>query len=133
MTTFKLCRTYDCHNQITKSATNAKHFVDIYLKSVGKQVQGDKLEAHFTTQPIDISCSKDVPMEHNEDVLQNMIMRRSHYMELPSEHCQHGIWRQPNLHNSQKLDYPAIFTLCGKYLLSRIILQEQSKSRKESI
>ena len=84
--TFKFCRTYDCHNQITKSATNAKHFVDIYLKSVGKQVQGDKLEAHFTTQPIDISCSKDVPTEHNKDVLQNMIMRRSHHMEQPIEH-----------------------------------------------
>ena len=86
MTTFKFCRTYDCHNHITKSAKNAKHLVDIYWKSFGKQVQGDELEAHFTTQPIDISCSKDVPMEHNEGVLQNMIMRRSHHVEQTIEH-----------------------------------------------
>ena len=86
MTAFKFCRTYDCHNHITKSARNAKLLVDIYLKSVGKQVQGDELEDHFTTRPIDISCSKDVPTEHNKDVLQNMIMRRSHHVEQPIEH-----------------------------------------------
>ena len=81
MTTFKFCRPYDCPNHITNSATNAKFLVDIYLKSVDKQVQGDELEAHFTTRTIDISCPKDVSMEHNEDVLQNMIMRRSHHVD----------------------------------------------------
>ena len=55
-----------------------QYLIELYLKSVGKQVQGDELETHFTTRPIDISCSKDVPTEHNKDVLQNMIMRRSH-------------------------------------------------------
>ena len=63
-----------------------QYLVELYLKSVGKQVEGDELEAHFTTRPIDISCSKDVPTKHNKDVLQNMIMRRSHYMELHIEH-----------------------------------------------
>ena len=63
-----------------------QYLVDIYLKSIGKQVQWDKFEAHFTTRPIDISCSKDVPMEHNEDVLQNMIMRRYHHVEQTIEH-----------------------------------------------
>ena len=63
-----------------------QYLVDIYLKSIGKQVQWDKFEAHFTTRHIDISCSKDVPMEHNKDVLQNMIMSRSHYVEQPIEH-----------------------------------------------
>ena len=63
-----------------------QYLVELYLKSVGKQVEGDELEAHFTTRPIDISCSKDVPMEHNKDVLQNMIIRRPHYMELSIEH-----------------------------------------------
>jgi len=63
-----------------------QYLIELYLKSVGKQVQGDKLEDHFTTRPIDISCSKDVPMEHNKDVLQNMIMSRSHYVEQPIEH-----------------------------------------------
>ena len=78
MTTFKFYPKYDCHNHITKSATNAKLLVGLYLKYVGKQVQGDKFEDHFTTRSIDISCSKDVPTEHNKNVLQNMIMRRSH-------------------------------------------------------
>jgi hypothetical protein len=41
----------------------------LYQKSVDKQVQKDKFEVHFITQPTDASCSKDVPMEHNEDVL----------------------------------------------------------------
>jgi len=36
--------------------------VELYQKSVGKQVQGDKYEAHFTTQPTDASCSKDTPL-----------------------------------------------------------------------
>ena len=63
-----------------------QYLVELYLKSVGKQVEGDELEAHFTTRHIDISCSKDVPMEHNKDVLQNMIMSRSHYVEQPIEH-----------------------------------------------
>ena len=63
-----------------------QYLIELYLKSVGKQVQGDELEAHFTTRPIDISCSKDVPTKHNKDVLQNMIMRRSHYMKLHIEH-----------------------------------------------
>ena len=63
-----------------------QYLVELYLKSVGKQVQGDKLEAHFNTRPSGISCSKDVPTEQNKDVIQNMIMRRSHYMELPIEH-----------------------------------------------
>ena len=63
-----------------------QYLVELYLKSVGKQVEGDELEAHFTTRPIDISCSKDVPTEHNKGVLQNMIMRRSHYMKLHIEH-----------------------------------------------
>jgi len=129
MKTFKFCRTYDCHNHINKSATYANHLVDIYLKSVGKQVQGDKLEAHFNTRPSGISCSKDVPTEQNKDVLQNMIMRRSHYMELPIEHCQHVhgisiqryIWRHNLISIIPRL---AIFILCCKYLLSRIILQE---------
>jgi len=63
-----------------------QYLVELYLKSVGKQVEGDELEAHFTTRPIDISCSKDVPTKHNKDVLQNMIMRISHYVEQPIEH-----------------------------------------------
>ena len=67
-----------------------QYLVDIYLKSIGKQVQWDKFEAPFTTRPIDISCSKDFPSEYNEDVLHNIIMRRSHHMEQPIEHCQRG-------------------------------------------
>jgi hypothetical protein len=43
--------------------------VELYQKSVGKLVQGDKYEAHFITQPTDASCSKDIPTEHNKDVL----------------------------------------------------------------
>ena len=69
MTTFEFCWTYDCQNHITKSATNAKLLVGLYLKYVGKQVQGDKFEDHFTTRSIDISCSKDVPTEQNTGVL----------------------------------------------------------------
>jgi hypothetical protein len=41
--------------------------VELYQKSFGKQVQGDKYEAHFTTQPTDASCSKDTPMENNDE------------------------------------------------------------------
>ena len=63
-----------------------QYLVELYLKSVGKQVQRDKFEAHFNNGPTNISCSKDVPMEHNKDVLHNIIMRRSHYMEQTSEH-----------------------------------------------
>ena len=63
-----------------------QYLVELYLKSVGKQVQRDKFEAHFNNRPTNISCSKDVPTEHNKDVLQNMIMRRFHYMELPIKH-----------------------------------------------
>ena len=69
------------HMIVTIISLKVQQMPNIYWKSVGKQVQGDELEAHFTTQPIDISCSKDVPMEHNEDVLQNMIMRRSHHVD----------------------------------------------------
>jgi hypothetical protein len=43
--------------------------VELYQKSIDKQVQGDKYEAHFTTRPTNASCSKDVPTEYNEDVL----------------------------------------------------------------
>jgi hypothetical protein len=46
-----------------------RHLVKLYQKSIGKQVQGDKFEAHFTTRPTNASCSKDVPTEHNEGVL----------------------------------------------------------------
>ena len=63
-----------------------QYLVELYLKSVGKQVQRDKFEAHFNNRPTNISCSKDVPTKHNKDVLQNMIMRRSHYVEQLIEH-----------------------------------------------
>jgi hypothetical protein len=41
--------------------------VELYQKSVGKYVKGDKYEAHFTTQLADASCSKDAPMENNDE------------------------------------------------------------------
>ena len=63
-----------------------QYLVELYLKSVGKQFQRDKFEAHFNNRPTNISCSKDVPTEHNKDVLQNMIIRRPHYIELSIEH-----------------------------------------------
>ena len=62
-----------------------QYLVELYLKSIGKQVQRDKFEGHFNNRPTNISCSKDVPTERNKNVLQNMIMRRPHYME-PIEH-----------------------------------------------
>jgi hypothetical protein len=67
MTTLKVCQRCGCRNHITKKCHTAKHLVELYQKSVGKQVQGDKYEAHFTTQPTDASCSKDTPMEHNDE------------------------------------------------------------------
>ena len=33
----------------------------------GKQVQGDKIEAHFNCQEPEVGCSKDVPTEHEKD------------------------------------------------------------------
>ena len=66
MTTLKFVRDvllqshhYKCHS--------ANHLVDLYLKSIGKQVQVDKFEARFNTRPTNISCYKDVPMEHNSE------------------------------------------------------------------
>jgi len=41
--------------------------VELYQKSVGKQVQEDKYEVHFTTQPTDASCSKDTPLENIDE------------------------------------------------------------------
>ena len=63
-----------------------QYLVELYLKSVGKQVQTDKFEAHFNNGPTNISCSKDVLTEHNKDILQNMIIRRPHYIELSIKH-----------------------------------------------
>ena len=33
----------------------------------GKQVQGDKIEAHFNCQEQEVGCFKDVPTEHEKD------------------------------------------------------------------
>jgi len=59
----QVCQRCGCHNHITKKCHTAKHLVELYQKSVGKQVHGDKYEAHFTTEPTDASCSKDTPLE----------------------------------------------------------------------
>ena len=56
-----------CHNHITKKCHTAKYLVELYQKSVGKQVQEDKYEVHFTTQPTDASCSKDTPLENIDE------------------------------------------------------------------
>src|SRR5438045_2313076 len=62
-----------CTNHSTKKYRTAKHLVDLYIKysGKGKQIQGDKFEAHFNTQTTDVGCSNDVLF------LQNMRMRRS--------------------------------------------------------
>ena len=58
-----------CHNHITKKCHTTKYLVELYQKSVGKQVQEDKYEVHFTTQPTDTSCSKNTPVENiNEKI-----------------------------------------------------------------
>ncbi|XP_015696283.1 uncharacterized protein LOC102720907 [Oryza brachyantha] len=56
------CQRCGCNNRITKKFHIAKHLVELYQKSIskGKQVQGDKFEAHFNTQPIEATFSKDV-------------------------------------------------------------------------
>ena len=59
----QVCQRCGCHNHITKKCHTAKHLVELYQKSIGKQVHGDKYEAHFTTEPTDASCSKDTPLE----------------------------------------------------------------------
>jgi len=41
--------------------------VELYQKSIGKQIQGDKYEANFTTQPTDASYSKDTPLENIDE------------------------------------------------------------------
>jgi hypothetical protein len=41
--------------------------VDLYQKHTGKQVHGDKFEAHFATHTPGAGCSKDVPAEHNKE------------------------------------------------------------------
>ena len=43
--------------------------VDLYQKHAGKQVHGDKFEAHFTAQSTEAGCSKDVPPEHEKEKL----------------------------------------------------------------
>ena len=58
MTTFKFVKRCDCDNHITKNATLLDIWLDLFLKSVGKQVQGNMFEAHFNTRPTNISCSK---------------------------------------------------------------------------
>jgi hypothetical protein len=63
----QVCQRCGCRNHITKKCHFGKHLVELYQKSVGKQVQGDKFEAHFTTQPTDASCSKNTPMENNNE------------------------------------------------------------------
>ena len=67
MTTFKFVKHCDCHNHITKNATLLDIWLDLFLKSVGKQVQGNKFEAHFNTRPTNISCSKDVLTEDDNE------------------------------------------------------------------
>ncbi|KAG2578096.1 hypothetical protein PVAP13_6NG204603 [Panicum virgatum] len=63
----QVCQRCGCRNHITKKCHTAKHLVELYQKSVGKQVQGDKYETHFTTQPTDASCSKDTPLENIDE------------------------------------------------------------------
>jgi hypothetical protein len=58
-----------CHNRNTMSCHIPRYLVELYQKPVGRQVQGDKFEAHFTTRPTNASSSKGVPTKHNEDVL----------------------------------------------------------------
>jgi hypothetical protein len=62
----QVCQRCGCCNHITKKCHTAKHLVELYQKSFGKHVKGDKYEAHFTTQPTDTSCFKDTPMENND-------------------------------------------------------------------
>ena len=63
----QVCQRCGCHNHTTRKCHTAKHLVDLYQKYAGKQVHGDKFEAHFTTHTTDASCSKDVPTEHNKE------------------------------------------------------------------
>ena len=63
----QVCQRCGCHNHITKKCHTAKHLVELYQKSIGKQIQGDKYEANFTTQPTDASCSKDTPLENIDE------------------------------------------------------------------
>jgi hypothetical protein len=65
----QVCQRYGCHNHNTRKCHIPTRLVELYQKSICKQVQGDKFDAHFTTRPTNESCSKDVPTEHNEDVL----------------------------------------------------------------
>ena len=61
----KICRRCGCYSHTSSRCNTARHLVELYKKSLdkGKQVQGDKFEAHFNTQPSDESCSKEVPTE----------------------------------------------------------------------
>lgn len=63
----QVCQRCGCHNHITKKCHTAKHLVELYQKSSGKQSYGNKYEAHFTTQPEVGNCSKDTPMEQDDE------------------------------------------------------------------
>jgi len=63
----QVCQKCGCHNHTTKKCHTAKHLVELYQKSAGTQIFGNKYEAHFTTQPTEASCSKDVPMEQEDE------------------------------------------------------------------
>ena len=89
-----------------------KHLVDLYLKIIGKQVQGNKFEAHFNTRPTNIICSKDVPTKHdNEEIPPRGTIYWALMTWLWNFNPMTCLETQPNLHNYQQLDYLAIFIL----------------------
>ena len=57
----------------------------------GKQVQGDKIEAHFNCQEPEVGCSKDVPTEHEKDEippqLDNIDSTNDMFIEFQSSAC----------------------------------------------
>ncbi|KAL6591956.1 hypothetical protein ACP70R_049648 [Stipagrostis hirtigluma subsp. patula] len=63
----QVCQRCGCHSHVTKKCRTPKHLADLYQKSIGKQVKGDKIEAHFNARPTDPSCSYTVPAEHDDE------------------------------------------------------------------
>jgi hypothetical protein len=106
----QVCRRCDCHNHITKKSHTTKHLVELYQNSVGKQVQWDKYEAHFTTQPTDASCSKDTPMENNDEKIPPQIDDLFSIDDMLVEFQSNDTFGDNNWSpSSPKLDYLTLF------------------------